>query len=151
MFFPQKIPQSPAHNILWSLDHVDKILQKILWSFAHRHKMHRQRQRRLKVLRERMFFCSVPMTFGWLNRVFGVWARHRPPSVPIGVQERIVFLWENVFPPSKSPLSKRMLLFACNTYLCDHCLFFLAQLKDHGELYIENIKSFVWLLLNYNL
>ena len=67
------------------------------------------------------FFCSV--TFGWLNAVFGVWARHRPPSVPIGVQERIVFLWENVFPPSKSPLSKRMLS-ACNTYLCNHCLLF---------------------------
>ena len=152
MFFPQKIPQSPAHNILWSLDHVDKILQKILWSFAHRHKMHRQRQRRLKVLRERMFFCSVPVTFGWLNAVFGVWARHRPPSVPIGVQERIQSFCERMCFHRASRLCQKECCCLPATHICATIvLFFLAQLKDHGELYIENIKSFVWLLLNYNL
>ena len=83
------------------------------------------------------FFCSV--TFGWLNAVFGVWAKHRPPS------ERMCF-------HRASRLCQKECCCLPATHICATIvLFFLAQLKDHGELYIENIKSFVWLLLNYNL
>ena len=74
----------------------------------------------------------------------------RPQSQSVCKREFSLFVRECVSTEQVAFVKENVVV--CLQHIFVRPLFvFLAQLKDHGELYIENIKSFVWLLLNYNL